>query len=195
MNAFARAAIERANYENDPRSRDYPEAGQYDARKGLITLSVPYMELDPQLQADANLITHILGADELAELQAAGECAEVEDWTFQAPADLQACPLCRGTGKVVDPAIDCGGISSREFAEDPGFAEDYFGGSYDILCPRCRGQNVVPDVIEPGTEDDPGRRDGDWSVIRLELYQRLQDWERDEADYQAICAAERRMGA
>lgn len=55
--------------------------------------------------------------------------------------------LCRGRGKHVNPAIDCGGIPASDFAEDPDFAESYFRGHYDVPCAACGGRRVVPEIL------------------------------------------------
>ena len=87
------------------------------------------------------------------------------------------CSTCNGSGKVVNPSIDAGGLSRRDFEEDPEFAEDYFSGYYDIQCPECKGRNVVPDV-----------------KFEAEISKAVESWERAEADYVWLCASERRMG-
>jgi len=53
------------------------------------------------------------------------------------------CPVCKGEGKTVNPAIDCNGLSQEDFAADPDFAESYWRGDYDITCRACSGQRVV----------------------------------------------------
>ena len=63
--------------------------------------------------------------------------------------EMQVCDRCGGTSKIVHPGVDSHGISSSEFSEDPEFASDYFSGDYDITCPTCNGQNVVPVVVIP----------------------------------------------
>ena len=83
------------------------------------------------------------------------------------------CPTCNGKGSHVNPSIDCNGISGNDFYEDPDFAESYMQGLYDVGCYECHGKRVVP------TCDD----------------QRVIDSMIEEANYQAECAAERRMGA
>ncbi|KKN58930.1 hypothetical protein LCGC14_0547320 [marine sediment metagenome] len=62
------------------------------------------------------------------------------------PAKWKVCDLCRGRGFHVNPSIDAGGISTEDFADDPGFAEDYFGGTYDVPCYRCKGRTTEPIV-------------------------------------------------
>jgi hypothetical protein len=71
---------------------------------------------------------------------------EGEDYTVTLPTVFGVCGTCDGRGKHVNPAIDAHGISSQEFAEDPGFAEEYFSGMYDQTCNECDGRRVVPTV-------------------------------------------------
>ena len=44
------------------------------------------------------------------------------------------CPSCDGEGRTVRPCIDAGGLSYRDFAEDPDFAEMYWSGRFDRDC-------------------------------------------------------------
>jgi len=94
----------------------------------------------------------------------------VEVWV---PFEYVVCPTCDGKGSHVNPSIDAHGISGDEFAEDPGFFEDYVNGAYDVPCYECKGKRVVPwandERVERSIEED--------------------------AEYEAMCAAERRMGA
>ena len=73
-----------------------------------------------------------------------------EEKTLSLPARLELCDLCSGKGSVVDPSIDAGGLSQDDFYDDPGFEEEYHGGTYDIPCPQCRGKRVVPVVNYEG---------------------------------------------
>jgi len=93
----------------------------------------------------------------------------------------EVCPTCEGRGKVVNPSIDCGGLSQDDFDDDPDFRESYFSGSYDIQCPQCGGKRVVPVL---------NRRANDADVIAM-----IDAAEKDDADFVRECAAERRMGA
>jgi hypothetical protein len=52
------------------------------------------------------------------------------------------CTLCGGTGTHVNPAIDCGGLSAEDFADED-FRESYMRGDYDVPCVRCKGQRVL----------------------------------------------------
>ena len=98
-------------------------------------------------------------------------------YTEEVTVKYEVCPTCEGKGKHVNPSIDCNGISAEEFAEDPDFAEDYFRGVYDVPCAECGGRRVVPVPVDDAV---------------LARYHKILD---EEAAYQAMCAAERRMGA
>ena len=93
---------------------------------------------------------------------------------------MEVCPACHGTGSHVNPSIDSHGISSETFLDDPDFAEDYFGGVYDVGCYVCGGQNVVPVVDEQRCSP--------------ELLEAYNEQEQGLADMHAEMAAERRMG-
>lgn len=78
------------------------------------------------------------------------------------------CPVCEGSGKTVNPAIDSHGLTREDFAEDPDFAESYMRGDYDITCRACNGQRVVTrERIEELDQNAEDRRlaaaeDGRW---------------------------------
>jgi len=86
------------------------------------------------------------------------------------------CPVCEGEGKTVNPAIDCNGLTSEDFAEDPDFAEDYRSGVYDITCRACNGQRVVTKErireLDQNAEDrrlaaaEDGNYEGGWQDRR-----------------------------
>ena len=76
---------------------------------------------------------------------------------------------------MVNPSIDCGGISADEF--DPEFAESYMSGVYDVDCSCCDGEKRIPELVDPDDIKD------------------LEEWEQEESDYHAECAAEMRIGA
>jgi hypothetical protein len=97
------------------------------------------------------------------------------------PAKFEVCSRCRGTGSHVNPAVDGHGIPAHEFVEDPDFAESYFAGVYDVPCERCHGKRVVEAF--------------DWSKLTDEQKALIIRTRREEAEYEAECAAERRMGA
>jgi hypothetical protein len=79
---------------------------------------------------------------------------------FERAFKWEVCDVCRGRGTHVNPSIDADhGITAEEFADDPQFKEDYFGGVYDQTCNQCRGKRVVPELRDPCPElDDYQRR-------------------------------------
>ncbi|HEU01353.1 hypothetical protein LCGC14_1552590 [marine sediment metagenome] len=103
------------------------------------------------------------------------------DGGFEIPAVFGVCQTCNGKGHHVNPSIDSHGISAEEMYEDPEFAEDYFGGVFDVDCNECEGLRVVlvPDDRNAKPEAIAAL-DGAW---------------RFESEYAAECEAERRMGA
>lgn len=70
-----------------------------------------------------------------------------EEMTLRIPAKYEVCHRCEGRGTHVNPSIDGNGLTASDFADDPDFAEDYFGGRYDVRCYECNGKRVtlVPD--------------------------------------------------
>jgi len=83
-------------------------------------------------------------------------------------AEREICDLCNGWQKVVNPSIDCGGLTQDDFDEDPDFRDEYFSGAYDIQCPQCRGLGMIdvphfPDwlaevIIQREQEDEADAR-------------------------------------
>ena len=69
-----------------------------------------------------------------------------EEVEIELPTCWAVCPCCHGEGKTVNPSIDGNGISTRVFAEDPEFAEQYFSGALDVSCGHCEGKRVVREV-------------------------------------------------
>lgn len=61
------------------------------------------------------------------------------------PAVRVVCPVCDGSGKHVNPAIDGHGLGPEDF-EDQDFAESYWSGAYDVQCEECNGRNVVEEL-------------------------------------------------
>jgi len=100
------------------------------------------------------------------------------------PVLFRPCNYCRGTGKVVNPAIDASGLTRYDFDEDPDFLEDYRNGVYDIPCGHCKGTRIVPEVDEMNLTSEQQK------IYRIHL----EDLEEERA-YQRMCALERAMGA
>ena len=89
------------------------------------------------------------------------------------------CRGCEGSGKSSAYL----GAFTREDLDEQGheFCEDYFSGRYDRACDRCEGTGKVRIA---------DRKAMDRAALALWDEQR-----RDEAEYRACQAAERRMGA
>lgn len=109
---------------------------------------------------------------------AEGDEVEIE---VELPTRFEVCPTCEGRGSHTNPSIDCNGLSSEDFEQDPDFREDYFSGVYDVQCYGCGGRRVVPVVDE--RRCDPKH---------LELYYRQLE---ARAELEGMYASERRMGA
>jgi len=107
-----------------------------------------------------------------------GRGGEVFDTCLRVRCTFEVCGECGGSGKVVDPRIDAGGLCEEELYHDEEFAQDYWSGRYDINCPSCNGLRVqaVPELPE-------------W------IKGLVQDW--DDAEWESINeqCAELRMGA
>ncbi|KKL46110.1 hypothetical protein LCGC14_2348840 [marine sediment metagenome] len=99
---------------------------------------------------------------------------------FKIPTKFQVCPTCRGSGTMVNPNIDAGGLTQDDFDGDPDFYDDYMDGSYDIQCSECRGERVIPEIR--------------WNVVAKHLSDAIHRWEQDDADYLAECMSEFRHG-
>lgn len=97
------------------------------------------------------------------------------------PYRWEVCDVCEGRGTHVNPAIDCNGLTSEDFAQDPDFAEDYLSGAYDIPCNACGGRTTVPVVNEERC--DP------------ELLEAYRDQCASDAESRYWSAMERAMGA
>ena len=110
-------------------------------------------------------------------------CENDEGEEEELPVKLmrEKCDLCDGTGRVVNPSIDCDGLTSEDFDEDPDFREDYFSGVYDIPCTKCKGERIVIELDRDETKPE---------VLKV-----IDAWEKEENDYRRTVAAERAMGA
>jgi hypothetical protein len=104
--------------------------------------------------------------------------------THRLPARYVVCGQCNGRGTS---SSHLGAWTGEEWEQESReFQEDYINGVYDRPCPACGGKRVVAvpyQMREYFKEEDRQT---------LKLYQRLQQ---EEREYEAMCAAERRMGA
>jgi hypothetical protein len=104
----------------------------------------------------------------------AGEEVEVD-----LPTREMSCPTCFGKGRH---SLALGAITEEDRERDwsPDEWESYTGGGYDQLCDTCDGNGRVEVVDEKQLEPD--------------VLARWHHHCEDEADYRALCAAERRFG-
>lgn len=96
------------------------------------------------------------------------------------PTRWAICGRCSGNGTLALHGI---AITSDEWAHDwsPEEQEGYMRGAYDTACETCGGDGKV--------------REPDWDRMDAALRKLVEDDAREEEQYQAMCAAERRMGA
>lgn len=115
-----------------------------------------------------------------------------EESEHELPSKMEVCPDCEGQTYVLNPSMRYHAYTcDDEEMYDPEFREEYFkrGGIYDVICPTCKGKNVVPCVDREACESNP------------ELKKILEIWEEQEedraqadAEYEAECRMERLMG-
>ena len=55
----------------------------------------------------------------------------------------EICDICNGKGHHINPSVDCDGLTYEDLY-DGGYAEDYFGGVYNVQCYKCHGNRVMP---------------------------------------------------
>lgn len=103
------------------------------------------------------------------------------DSEIELPTKWAVCPVCKGKGKHVNPAIDCCGLTSEDFCEDEEFGQDYMEGVYDVPCNSCGGRTTVQAV--------------DWDALTAEQREAYEEQLREEDNYRACYLAEVRAGA
>lgn len=109
---------------------------------------------------------------------------EEEEIEASFPVEFEVCGICSGKGSHVNPSIDYNGISAEEFYDDPEFAEDYFGGTYDVPCYRCHGKRVEPIINEENLSKE-----------QKEDYKLFIEKQINDEEYCREVEMERRMGA
>lgn len=104
------------------------------------------------------------------------------------PAKHKVCIRCEGHGTYLHPSIGEHAYTSEEFEEsfDEEQRAEYFkrGGIYDVTCEECQGQRVTVEVAEEKLSPE-----------QRVWYQLFLDNIEEELKFEAMCAAERRMGA
>ncbi len=99
---------------------------------------------------------------------------------FEVPFKYEVCGICDGKGTHVNPSVDCDGLTAEDFAEDPGFLEDYMSGCFDQTCNACGGKRV--EAIMDRDNCDP------------KILERFDTQRAEEADFRRMQDYERRMG-
>lgn len=96
------------------------------------------------------------------------------------PAKWEICSDCSGEG---ESSAYLGAITMEDRERDwsPDEFEDYMRGGYDKTCDGCSGTGKI--------------RVPDYDALDPETRKRIEDKEQDDAEYEAMCRAERRMGA
>lgn len=84
------------------------------------------------------------------------------------PARYVVCHACEGSGKVLVEGLRGVAFTQEDFAEDPDFLPSMMAGAYDVMCPTCKGANVV-------LEGDPERMTRDQKAT----FERWQEQEED----------------
>ncbi len=152
-------AIESLNYWNDPRVRASLKTAAY------------------KVLSSSNKMTRIQLTDSLLEPLITEEILPKDhDGILELPTKYKVCGLCRGSGSVANPNIDCGGLHFDP-DYDPDFEEDYKNGVYDKQCPACGGHRVLPRVEFTG-----------------DLAMAVQHFIEEEEDYARLVASERAYG-
>jgi RecJ-like exonuclease len=115
---------------------------------------------------------------------------EGNDIEYELPAMRVVCDDCDGEGYVLRDGMRYHAYTMEEFDYefDEEMKSEYFkrGGIYDVVCPTCKGKNVVDVVDREACERNP-----EYAKILNEL----DDLEEDRRMMEAEYAAERRMGA
>jgi RecJ-like exonuclease len=115
---------------------------------------------------------------------------EGNDIEHELPAMRVVCDDCDGEGYVLRDGMRYHAYTMEEFDYefDEEMKSEYFkrGGIYDVVCPTCKGKNVVDVVDREACERNP-----EYAKILNEL----DDLEEDRRMMEAEYAAERRMGA
>jgi len=115
-----------------------------------------------------------------------------EEVTLSLPAKMVVCSDCRGLGFVLCEGMRGHAYSQEEFEEafwDDEDREAYMtrGGKYDVICPTCKGKNVIP-VIDASCIPSHLQKE----YKKYLAYKRESD--RSDREYEAICRMERMSG-
>lgn len=116
------------------------------------------------------------------------ENEEGEEVSVQLPSKKAVCGGCEGEGYQLHPGMRGHVYTREEFQDafDDDQREQYFtrGGIYDVICEVCHGRNVVDEVDEDRLTDEQREHYEVWGKTQAA-----------DAEYEAMCRAERLMGA
>ena len=97
--------------------------------KGLVSVYMNEAEEEERYPEEGTPLPPPVTGDDAVD-DAVSKAWSEDKTLLELPMKRVVCGTCRGTGSHVNPSIDCNGITAEEFAEDPEFAEAYFGGMW-----------------------------------------------------------------
>lgn len=104
------------------------------------------------------------------------------------PAKKEVCHDCQGHGTVLNESMRNHAYSAEEFQDsfDDDEQRHYFqrGGMYDVLCPTCKGVNVVDVIDREACDRDP--------KLKI-ILKRWDEQEEERARFDAMDRATERM--
>ena len=131
-----RAALERMNYYSDPRVISAMTDSCFSVKQiGRHHVLVEFDEY----------IWETLQSEDLVP-------EEDDSMQLELPGKWAICHQCEGSGRMVNPSIDCGGITQDEWYDwDEDDREGYFSGRYDVSCSvaGCQDGKVFSPVFPP----------------------------------------------
>ena len=135
--------LEDWNYMNDHRTLAARATKRYTVQGGVLTLTKSaakdFVEDCGQSDPDDDWGAVV----ERIHAALGGRLEEDGTIALKGSCRWEVCHLCNGEGKTVNPSIDASGLSDDDLYDDPDFAEDYFGGRYDVVCGACDGRTTV----------------------------------------------------
>lgn len=113
---------------------------------------------------------------------------EDNEITSTLPGKMEVCSDCGGQSYVLTPGMRGHCYTQEEFNEsfDDEEREQYFtrGGRYDVICPTCKGNNVVVAIDYDECKKEP-------HATMLKRYEEIEEMHRQNA---AMDRAERMAG-
>jgi hypothetical protein len=111
-----------------------------------------------------------------------------DDVTVELPTRFAVCDDCEGHGTVMNESMRQHAYTREEFFEafpEPEDQDQYFkrGGIYDVQCPTCKGNRVVPEIDDARL--DPEQREHAEAIAKSAA---------DRASFEREWRHEREMG-